>query len=139
MKKRTASIIALLMLTVCLLSIPAQAAVPPTADPCYEDLRTFYATIEIDDNGLATAYSYASCSTASNTITLTVYLQKKTGTNTWSTVTSGSASDSRAVDKSVSRYVVPGYYYRAKGVASVRTSSGTYVETATLYSASEYY
>lgn len=139
MKKKSASLVALLMLAVCLLSIPAQAAVPPTADPCYENLRTFYATIEIDDNGLATAYSYASCSTASYTITLTVYLQKKTGTNTWSTVTSGSASDTKAVSKGVSRYVVPGYYYRTKGVATVYTSSGTYVETASIYSGSKYY
>lgn len=139
MKKRTASLVALLALAACLLSIPAQAAVPPTADPCYENLRTFYANIEIDDNGLATAYSFASCSTASNTVSLTVYLQKQTAPNTWTTVAYDSASDTKAVGKGVSRYVVSGYNYRAKGIVSVYTSSGTYVESAAINSGYKYY
>lgn len=138
MKKKTASIVSVLLLAVCLLSIPAQAAVPPTVSPCYEDIRTFYATIEIDDNGKATAYSYVFTSTSSNTVYLTVYLQKLSG-NTWSTQTSGSTSGSPYTSKSVTRYVTTGYYYRTKAVASVYNSSGKLVESATIYSGSKYY
>lgn len=138
MKKKTASIVSVLLLAVCLLSIPAQAAVPPTVSPCFEDIRTFYSTIDIDDSGKATAYSYIFTSTSSNTVYLTVYLQKLSG-NTWSTLTSGSSSGSPYTSKSVSRYVTSGYYYRAKGVASVYNSSGAFVESATLYSNSKYY
>lgn len=138
MKRKTASIISVLLLAVCLLSIPAQAAVPPTVSPCYEDIHTFYATIVIDDNGLATGYSYISTATSSYTVYLTVYLQKLSG-GSWSNLTSGSSTDTRAASKTLTRYVTPGYYYRTKGVASVYTSSGKFVESATIYSKNQYY
>lgn len=138
MKKKTVSLISLILLAACLLAMPAQAAVPSTAVPCYEDIHLFYANIAIDDNGLATAYSYVSTATASYTVNLTVYLQKQSG-NTWYTVTYGSTSDTEYISKSVSRYVSHGYYYRTKGVATVYTASGSYVETAVIYSNSQYY
>lgn len=138
MKKRTASLVSVILLVACLLSIPAQAAVPPTVAPCFVDIHSFYANLVIDDNGLATSYAYVTTATSSYTVYLTVYLQKQSS-GSWSNVTSGSTSDTRAASKTVTRYVTHGYYYRTKAVATVYTSSGSYVETATTYSGSQYY
>lgn len=138
MKKKTVSIITLILLATCLLAMPVQAAVSATVAPCFEDIHLLYANIDINDSGLATAYTYVSTATDSYTVYLTVYLQRLSG-DTWYTVTYGSTSGSGVVDKSVSRYVSHGYYYRAKGVVTICTSSGSFVESATINSNSQYY
>lgn len=138
MKKKIASFTALVLLAACLFSIPAQAAVPSTVAPCFEDIHLFYATIDITESGYATAYSYAACATSSNKVYLTVYLQQLIN-GVWSNVTYASSANTKSVSSTASTYVSSGYYYRAKGYATVYTSTGTFVETATIYSNSKYY
>lgn len=138
MKKKSASLIAALMLVVCLLSIPAQAAVPPTVEPCYENIHLFYANLDIDDNGLASATGYVNTATTTHTIYLTVFLQKLSN-GSWTNISSGTSSGTGYTGKTVSYYVTSGYYYRTKAVATVYTASGSFVESATTYSGSKYY
>ena len=50
-----------------------------------------------------------------------------------------SHNDSGGVEMDKSWYVTSGYYYRTAATATVYTSGGSYVESVTIHSQSDYY
>lgn len=138
MKRKTSSMIAVLLLAACLLALPAQAAVPSPVAPCFEDIHLLSAMVDISDSGLASANAYVSTATSTHKIYLNVYLQQQTD-GIWSTLTSGTGSGSGYVSKTITRYVTHGHYYRTRAVVTVYTASGALVESASINSSSQYY
>lgn len=145
MKRKLTAFVATLLLAASLLSFPAAAAEPstpaePGISPTFVDASILTATCELGKYGKTSSYGYVKAATSSNICYLTLTLQKSaTGaafsayTDPWSTSGTGSASLGKDY------YVVPGYYYRAKVVATLYTASGAFVETITGYSPASYY
>ncbi|MGM9614426.1 MAG: hypothetical protein ACI3W7_02700 [Oscillospiraceae bacterium] len=141
MKRKAISVIAMLLLMASFLAIPAAAAGEPTdsgISPYYNSLTTIMASISISDAGKAACNSYAKVNPTTNSVSLAMTLQRYTG-GSWTYVTSWSTSGTGSVSLDKSYYITHGYYYRVKGVATVYSSSGAYVEQVTIYSDSEYY
>ena len=70
---------------------------------------------------------------------MTITLQKKSNSGSWSYVTSWSGSGTGYLSMVKNYYVVPGYNYRCVVRVSVYSSSGTYIEGDTSYSNVVYY
>lgn len=139
MKRRILSLIALFLLTTSTLVMPVSAAEEtPTVSPRYVNIIGITASIDVSSSGKASCYSFVETANTSYTIHLELTLQRYkdgywTNVKTWS----GDGTGELTMDKS--RYVTSGYYYRTAATATVRTSSGSYVEGVTIYSQSYYY
>ena len=141
MKQKTTPLIAVLLLASMLFTLPAAAADAPSESgisPCYESVGSIEATLSITSSGKASCYGYVKVIPSTNSFTLTMTLQRLTN-GSWTYVTSWATSGTGSASLSKSYYVTNGYYYRVKLVASVRTSSGSFVEQVTSYSNSTYY
>lgn len=139
MKRRTLSLIALVLLMTSMLVIPASAAEEtPTVSPRYVNILAFTASISVNSSGKASCYSFVETANTSHTIYLTIGVQRYVD-GYWTTIKSWNTSGTGEVSLDKSRYVTSGYYYRTAATATVYTSSGSYVEAVTIYSQSYYY
>lgn len=137
--RRLLALVALLLLMFSMVGTTALAAAEPETpeepvdpeDP-YIDLRIITAYLNISSG---TAYCSGTASTwnTSDKIYLTMSLKRLDGTTigTWTTSGKGSVSLSRY------RYVSSGYTYYVAVTATVYTSSGSYVESITVWSGSK--
>jgi hypothetical protein len=101
--------------------------------PRYVNASVFAVSLSINSSGKAMSYAYASAATYSNSVYLTITLQRYTSSG-WTNVKSWSTSGTREAELDKSYYVTSGYSYRTKAVATLYTSSGSYVEQITAYS-----
>lgn len=143
MKRNALSLIALVLLLASILVIPASAAEPVAAPlssvtPRFVDISLMSASIDVNSSGKASCYSYVK--TANSTYKITIYMTlQRYVDGYWKDVKTWSTSGTGEVDLDKSYYVTSGYYYRTAAAATVRTSSGTFVETADIYSQNDYY
>lgn len=139
MKRRTISLIALVLLMASILVMPASAAEEtPTVTPRYVNIMGFNASISVNSSGKAACYSFVETANTSYTIYLSIALQRyKDGA--WTTIKSWSGSGTGEVEMDKSWYVTSGYYYRTSATATVYTSGGSFVESVTIRSQSDYY
>ena len=139
MKRRILSLAALVLLITSMLAMPVSAAdEAPTVTPRYVNISIFTASVGVNSSGKASCYSFVETGNSTYKIHLEMNLQRyKDGY--WSNVKtwSGDGTGEKSLDKSW--YVTSGYYYRTAATATVRTSSGSYVESVTIYSQSDYY
>ncbi len=141
MKRKTTPLIAALLLASMLFTLPAAAANAPSEpgiSPYYKSVSSIAANLSITSSGKAECYGYIKVTPSTNSFTLTMTLQRLTD-GSWTYVTSWATSGTGSSSLSKSYYVTHGYYYRVKLVASVSTSSGSFVEQVTSYSNSVYY
>lgn len=112
---------------------------PIEPDDPYVDIAFFTASLGINTSGKATCSCFTT--TAHSTYTIYLYMalyRYKDGY--WQKVAgnwSGSGTGTASLYKQY--YVTPGYYYCTGATATVRTPSGTYVESADIFSQSVYY
>ena len=139
MKRRILSLVALVLLMTSLLVMPASAAEEtPTVTPRYVNIMYFNASCGVNSSGKASCYSFVETANTSHTIYLGLALQRyKDGA--WTTIKSWSSSGSGEVEMDKSWYVTSGYYYRTAATATVYTSGGSFVESVTIHSQSDYY
>ena len=139
MKRRILSLTALVLLMTSLLALPAAAAEDvPVISPRYVNISVFSASVGVNSNGKASCQAFVDTANSSHTIYLAIGLQRyKDGY--WTTIKSWDGSGTGEIELDKSWYVTSGYYYRTAATATVRTSGGSYVESATIYSQSDYY
>ena len=126
--KKVAVVMLILVLTLSLCA----SAFAESVEPRWKELSTVYSSLERKSGIFSNANVYAGASSwnNTNTISLTVTIQKWNGSSyvdtsyTWSSSAKGSTS----VDKDVK---LEAGNYRAHTVVTVYNSSGAYVETVT--------
>lgn len=103
--------------------------------PLFTNIAFLGPGLSIDSSGRASCYGVASLYSDAQTVQLTVSLQKQSGTG-WSTVQSWTGSGSGLAGVEIVRdyYVVHGTY-RVCNTATVYSANGTFLETASAYSA----
>lgn len=143
MKRRILAILSLVLILASVLVMPASAADAPTAataavTPRYVNIMGFNASIGINSSGKASCYSFVETANSSYTVYLSVSLQRYVNGG-WSTVKNWSTSGTGEATLDKSWYVTSGYYYHTAATATVYTSSGSFVESQTIYSQSYYY
>jgi hypothetical protein len=104
----------------------------PIVIPRFARINIFAVDLTISSNGYADCYSRVSLTYSSDTVTLTMELQKQNG-SAWNKVNSWNTSGSGTVSLGKGCYVNSGTY-RVKATAQVYNSSGSLIETATAYS-----
>ena len=129
--KRLISILLIALLFAC-----SMCAAAETEDESLGDIQLFYvyaknvtANLTIDSSGNATCRGLITLRDSSYTVTITVKLQKKSGSSwttlaTWSDSGDGYAGASAGGTKKVSS----GYSYRVSVSTVVKDSSGTVIE-----------
>lgn len=147
MKKRIIAIVSLMLLLCSILAVPVLALEVEPEEPLdpidpeapYVNLSQYSCGCSINSSGRAYCSSYAQTRTATYKVYVSISLQRyKDGYwQTYAGPWSNSGTHYCASYKYY--YVVSGYYYRTSSTVTVRTSDGTYVESAYLYSASRYY
>lgn len=147
MKKRVCAVIFLLFILCSILTVPALALEVDPEEPIdpidpeapYVNIDYYNCYCSINSNGLAFCSSYAQTRNSTYTVYVSISLQRyKDGY--WQTY--AGPWDSSGIHYAAAYkyyYVVSGYYYRTSSTVTVLTSSGTFVETAHLRSASRYY
>lgn len=143
MKRRILAVLSLILILTSVLALPASAAEVPVAEatavtPRYVNIALFTASVGVNSSGKASCYSFVETANTSYTIYLDITLQRyKDGY--WNNVKSWYTSGTGETELDKSWYVTPGYYYRTAASATVYTSGGSYVESTTIYSQSDYY
>ena len=144
MKRRTPLLILVITILSSLLLVPVHAADTVTTEsettttPRYVNISSFYATCSVNSNGKALCYALVDTANSTYTIYLNITLQRYED-GEWSSVKTWSGSGTGVAELNKSRYVTSGHYYRTAATATVYTSGGSYVESATIYSQSDYY
>lgn len=140
MKRKFFSIISLILILASLLGLPVSAASPEegaTVTPRYVNIALMNASGSINSNDRAYCYSYVETANSTYTVYLTMSLQRyKDGE--WSNIKTWTSSGTQVAEMGKYHYVASGYYYRTGVTATVYTSGGSYVESATTYSQSYY-
>lgn len=98
--------------------------------PRYTRIAAFDVRLTISSSGYAECFSRVKSATSTDTIDLTMELQRSTDGESWDTIKSWDTSDSGAAHLDKGWYVSSGYSYRVHAIAEVNTSSGTLAETA---------
>lgn len=147
MKRKYLSIISLLLILCCCLSVQAFAtdAVPSEPvdpiDPAepFVDIAFYNCGLIINSSGKASCSSFAQTAHSNYNIYINIalYRYKDGYWQNYAGPWSGSGTQFAYVDKDY--YVVPGYYYCVGSAVTVQTSTGSFVESATLYSPVKYY
>ena len=143
--KQVKATIALLIILTLLTSIGSVFATdydtPETPfDPEeYQHILTFTTGFSINSSGKSTSSGILNSWYSSDRINMTITLQKKSASGSWTYVTSWSGSGTGYLSMAKNYYVVPGYNYRCVVRVSVYSSSGTYIEGDTSYSNVVYY
>lgn len=105
----------------------------------YQHILAFSAGLSIGSGGKSTSSGILNSWYSTDKIYMTITLQKKPASGSWSYVTSWSGSGTGYLSMNKNYYVVPGYNYRCIVRVSVYSSSGTYIEGDTSYSNIVYY
>lgn len=143
--KKTNRLFALFVLATLLIGIFQVSSVDlntpegPIIVDDYKSICTMSASTSIVSNGLATCSTLVSTYNFSNAISISLTLQRSIDGGTWSPLYTWSASGIGTVAKTGSRYVTSGYYYRCVVNATIRSSSGTFIESAYLVSNTVHY
>lgn len=131
--KKSVRVCALLLALFCVcstsLSVLALEEPPITVTPLYTGLVNVQAYLSISGSGKASCTASARLRSG-YTGTVTMELQRSTNKTSWSTIQPWTSSGSGTVELSKSYYVTPGYYYQVYVTVQVKTTSGSYVETA---------
>ena len=146
MKKRFLSIVSLILVFCSVLSFPAFAVEvdPEPEDPIepdnpYVDIAYYNCYCSINGNGRAYCSSFAQTATTTYTIHITIWLMRYEN-GVWQQYAGPWSNSGTRYCTSYAYYYVPsGYYYCTGSAVTVRTSSGEYVESATIYSPVKYY
>lgn len=123
-----------MLMTVALLTSGINAFAGEVS-PRYTGTSTIVTDLSISSTGKATCAGTVVLYSG-YTATLTMKLQQYNGSY-WTTIQTWSTSDSKSLSKSY--YVSSGYSYRVVTSAKVYNSSGTYVETPSVTSATKSY
>lgn len=129
-----AFVLLLAVLTPSTLAVHAETSIQGVVSPLFMNIAFLGPGLSIDSSGKASCLGVASLYDESQTVQLTVSLQKLSGTS-WSTVQSwtGSGSGLSGVEIARDYYVVHGTY-RVCNTARVYSAAGTLLETASAYS-----
>ena len=146
MKKRLFAVVSLILILCSICTVPVLALEEPETplepiDPeaPYVDLSQYSCGCSINSSGRAYCSSYAETWDTTDKVYVSISLQRykdgywQTYAGPWSNSGTGYCTAYKYY------YVVSGYYYRTSSAVTIRTSDGTYVESAFLYSASRYY
>lgn len=119
----------LAIVTMCVLLVPASAAVKDPVEPQYEHTRYLYAVISIDQNtGLATCGGDV-CAKGWNPVKVVVQLQQlKDGV--WRTLQTWTNTGTMYTEQTGHYYVMHGYVYRTKVTSFVYDNNGRIIESA---------
>ena len=117
------SIIALLVS-----SVSAAATDAGTVQPRYTHITSFYSEIDITSAGRADCYGFVQVEDSTDTIQLTVDLQRSTTTATWTTIKSWTNTGSIFLSVEEPWYVTSGSYYRVRVTAKIYTADGLLAE-----------
>ena len=135
MKKRIISLLSTVVI-VCIMCTPALANGPIEIEPCYEGASSVRATFNISASGKTT-------STATVIVlpgyTADVYLDLQQNDDGWENIMTWEDSGSGRIYLNKSYYVESGYEYRAQVTVDIYDDDGSYVETVTVNSGSEWY
>lgn len=134
-----------IILSLALVSGGVMAAAEEIQTPEVEPIEQEYvhasaisSGILIDQNGKSTCSGTVNSRYTTDTINLTIQLQKYTN-GSWSIVKSWSGSGVFHVTVTKNYYVTSGYDYRVVTIASLYTSSGSFVERIVQASATKHY
>ena len=135
MKKRIISLLSTVAI-VCIMCTPALANGPIEIEPCYEGVSSVKVTFNISASGKTT-------STATVIVlpgyTADVYLDLQQNDGEWENIMTWEDSGSGRIYLNKSYYVESGYEYRAQVTVDIYDDDGSYVETVTVNSGSEWY
>ena len=148
MKKRLLAVISLIFIVCSIFVVPVLALEVEPEEPLepidpetpYVDINYCNCYCSINSSGRAYCSSYAETAHPDYKVYVSISLQRyKDGYwQTYAGPWSGSGSNG-ACGVYKYYYVVSGYYYRTSSTVTVQTSSGSFVESAHLNSASKYY
>lgn len=147
MKKRLFAVVSLVLILCSIFAVPVLAMEvdpeepldPVDPDAPYVDISYYNCGCSINSSGRAYCSSYAETAHSTYKVYVSISLQRykdgywQTYAGPWNNSGTGYCTSYKYY------YVVSGYYYRTASAVTVQTSSGSYVESATLYSASRYY
>ena len=141
--KRTLSLALCLVLLVGAL-VPSAFATDVAGDaeiisPRYERLHHISANLYISPTGMAECTGSARSDYDTDTIELSVTLQRKNSSKVWIAVESWYSTGRLIASKTGSIQVTGGYEYRTRVIASLYKSDGTFVEAVTIYSGTDIY
>ena len=135
MKKRIISLLSTVAI-VCIMCTPALANGPIEIEPCYEGVSSVRVNFNISASGKTT-------STATVIVlpgyTADVYLDLQQNDGEWENIMTWEDSGSGRIYLNKSYYVESGYEYRAQVTVDIYDDDGSYVETVTVNSGSEWY
>ena len=143
--KRARTILSLLLIIAILSGIGSIFAVDydtpeePIEPEEYQHILGFSTGFTVGSGGKSTSVGILQSRYSTDKIYMTVTLQKKPTSGSWSYVTSWSGSGTGYLSMVKNYYVVPGYNYRCVVRVSVYSSSGTYIEGDASYSNVVYY
>ena len=120
-----------LLLTASLLISSAFTSVQDEVlQPRYTNIRSLTASLEISKSGCASCYGKVVLTKSTDTVDLTMELQRSRDDTSWDTVKTWDTSGSGTIYLDKDWYVTSGYSYRVHVTAEVYSSNGTLVETA---------
>ena len=131
MKKFKSKCLFCLLLTASLLISSAFTSVQDEVlQPRYTNIRSLTASLEISKSGCASCYGKVVLTKSTDTVDLTMELQRSRDDTSWDTVKTWDTSGSGTIYLDEDWYVTSGYSYRVHVTAEVYSSNGTLVETA---------
>ena len=124
-------LLAIIMIVSCLTAQAADLETneDPTIIDEYKNIGNFTVSFLVFSSGKTQSSALVSTYNIYDNISLTLNLQRSIDGGTWSSLFTWTASGSGTVSKTGFRYVTPGYYYRCVAYVTIRTSSGTFVES----------
>ena len=137
MKRVFATVLTLVMLCNVLL-VPVCAAEQTPIQPRWQDIYSFIIDLDISSGGTATCVTSVKTTTQTNTIDLSMQLEKYDGTR-WVVVKEWTNTYDSEADMTRYRAIPSGYDYRVSVVAAVYDQYGNPVETVGRYSGTIYY
>lgn len=137
MRRVFATLLTLIMLCNVLL-VPVAASEQTSVQPRYLDIYSFIIDLDISSGGTATCETSVKTTTQTNTIDLTMHLERYTGTR-WVIEKTWTGSYGPNADMTKYRAVPSGYYYRVSVSATVFDKNENVVETVGRYSGEVYY
>jgi hypothetical protein len=132
MKKRTSTILLTAIALICLLMSTASASSPCDGNiqSRYARLSEFRGKLSISTSGLADCYGRADLLYITDSVVLTMDLQRSTNGVTWTSYKTWSTSGSSSVELEKYCCVTSGYYYQVAATAKVYDSAGSLTETS---------
>lgn len=139
MKKALTIFLALMLLLSYATAAYADEVSTPAEEPVIEeylDLRTISKSLTISGT-TATCSGAATSRYSSDSIHMTMYLQKRGDNNQWSSVVSWSATGTSKVLLNKTKSGLSGGTYRVRVYVSVYDANGTFVESANVYTSAK--